>query len=161
MQFLGRSDVKIDEKFLSQDLIRTTKTASKIGGLDFSETLAKANQKDGSVAGSDSKTSGVSEVLETSSVGRILAVAATGRTRAVEQLDRTLEALDKYADALADPTKTLKDLTPLVEELETTATRLDQAGRELPAGDELRSMMDETAILASVEAARFNRGDYV
>jgi ABC-type transporter Mla subunit MlaD len=153
--------VKIDEKFLTQDMIRKIKPASKIGqGPDFSETLAKTNSKDRSDAAPASSVGRPSEVLDASPVGRILAVAAAGRTQAADQLDQALGTLDKYAKALADPSKTLKELAPLVKDLEETAARLDQLGRELPEGHDLRATIDQTAVLALVEAAKFNRGDY-
>lgn len=153
--------MRIDEKFLTQEAMRTGKPNSTTGnGPDFSETLAKVNQKGTTGAASTTKVSGASEMLGLSPVGSILAVSAANQSQAVTQLDQALDTLDKFAGAMADSTKTLKDLAPLISDLKQHAEQLNQTGRQLPEGDPLRSMMNDTAVLATVEAAKFNRGDF-
>lgn len=100
-------------------------------------------------------------------VGRLMtnrpaetAKATAGADNSVNNLEEALLTLDSYAQALGDTRQTLKDLAPLAEALEPLAERLSRAGREI--GDPvLKSLFDQTAVTATVEAMKFKRGDYV
>jgi hypothetical protein len=77
------------------------------------------------------------------------------------EMDETLSLLEEYAKALGDPSKTLKDIAPLAEVLSQRAERLDSLSQSLSQDDPLRGIASETAVLASVEALKFKRGDFI
>lgn len=101
--------------------------------------------------------------LENSSlVGLIIAGGGLDKSAKVDkQLESTLDSMERYADALGDSARTLKDLEPLAADLEMTAGRLSELSRSLPEGDPLKGLSNDAAVLATVEAMKFKRGDYV
>ncbi|MDR1045205.1 MAG: hypothetical protein LBP33_08825 [Candidatus Adiutrix sp.] len=77
------------------------------------------------------------------------------------QLENALDQMEQYAEALGDRGRSLKDLEPLANGLNQTAGRLSELSRKLPEGDPLKDIANEAAVLATVEAMKFRRGDYV
>jgi len=103
-------------------------------------------------------------LLESSSlVGMIMAGQKIGESGppAEKQLESALDKIEQYASALGDSSKTLKDIEPLASDLKKTAGELSELSRNLAEGDPLKSISNETAILATVEAMKFRRGDYI
>jgi len=78
-----------------------------------------------------------------------------------QQLERTLDQMDLYALALGDESRTLKDLAPLAENLGQAADRLSRLSQGLKESDPLKGLAGEAAVLATVEAMKFKRGDYI
>lgn len=78
-----------------------------------------------------------------------------------QQLENTLGKMEEYASALGDASKTLKDIAPLAEDMRQMAGRLSETSRALPVDHPLKGMTNDTAVLATVEAMKFTRGDYV
>jgi hypothetical protein len=78
-----------------------------------------------------------------------------------QQLERTLDRMDRYAVALGDETRTLKDVAPLADDLGQEADRLSRLSHTLKESDPLKGLSNEAAVLATVEAMKFKRGDYV
>jgi hypothetical protein len=85
--------------------------------------------------------------------------AASLQTR--QQLERTLDQMDRYAVALGDEDRTLKDIAPLADDLGQEADRLSRLSFKLKESDPLKGLSNEAAVLATVEAMKFKRGDYV
>jgi hypothetical protein len=79
----------------------------------------------------------------------------------VKMVENTLSHLDAFKDALARPEQSLRKLAPLVKGLETDSQRLTELAKKLPQDSPVRSLVQETAALAYMEAFKFNRGDYV
>jgi len=67
--------------------------------------------------------------------------------------------MEKYAQALRDPKRTLKSIEPLVSQIGTEIQGLKVQGREQDAG--LSKLVNDIAVTATVEAFKFQRGDYV
>lgn len=78
-----------------------------------------------------------------------------------EQLTGTLDAMEEYAMALGDESKTLKDIEPLAEDMRRQAGRLAETSQSLSDDDPMKEMTNDAAIMATVEAMKFRRGDYV
>ncbi|MDR1085690.1 MAG: hypothetical protein LBP22_12780 [Deltaproteobacteria bacterium] len=85
----------------------------------------------------------------------------TGLYTAAEDIEKLLDLLDNYSQALADPANTLKDLSPLADDLGLMAQELGQTSARLGEDDPLKSLSNDTASLAAVEAMKFKRGDYL
>ncbi len=125
---------------------------------DFAKTLSDVTgqEKTGSMA---SAARIATSMMPVSPVGSMLAVNAT-KAAPSAQVDQALSALDKYSEAMADPSLNLKQISPLVQDLEKEVEKLTRLSQELPKEHRLKDLVDQTAVLASVEAAKFNRGDF-
>lgn len=132
----------------------TNKTAKR-NNTDFADLLRKLESQ----SGTDSTTnaSAVNELLATSSVGNIM---AAGKQDLGAELEQTLDLLDGYSQALADPDRPLEELGPMIQDLENQAERLSQTAAKGAGDPALRDLADQASILAMVEAAKFKRGDY-
>jgi len=78
----------------------------------------------------------------------------------IEQTGRLLDTLDNYREKLQNPEVSLADIKPLVSEMEMKKEGLTAALNSLPDGDGLKDVLNEAMITSSLEAAKFNRGDY-
>ena len=132
-------------------------TQKKTGDTAFTRTLAGLKENADSSETARVASVSTEPLLGSSPVGEMLASANAGRSRVA----RTLSLLEEYSQALADPAKSLKDMDALVGALELEAEQLAQFSRDLPDGHELKPLSNRTAVLAAVEAAKFNRGDYI
>ena len=108
---------------------------------------------------------GVDTFMGNSVIGQLMAtqqIAHQGGLKTPEaQLEQTLTAMEQYAQALGNPGKTLKDIAPLAEELSQEAGLLSQISQGLAGDNPLKKLSNDTAILATVEAMKFKRGDFV
>ena len=78
----------------------------------------------------------------------------------IEQTEKLLDTLDNYREKLENPEVSLEDIKPLVSEMEMEKEGLTTALNSLPDGDGLKDVLNEAMITSSLEAAKFNRGDY-
>ena len=78
----------------------------------------------------------------------------------IEQTGKFLDTLDNYREKLQNPEISLEDIKPLVSEMEMKKEGLTAALNSLPDGDGLKDVLNEAMITSSLEAAKFNRGDY-
>jgi len=101
--------------------------------------------------------------------GSVAQVARTASCK-VSHIDRqtfqhaskVLDVLEEYAQALENPQKSLKWIEPIV-------TRMQQELKGLDVGsisyvgqhEELAELVNQIAVTATVEALKFQRGDYV
>jgi len=75
--------------------------------------------------------------------------------------DNLLGLLESYASGLGNPGATLKDLAPLVDRMKDEADRLmASADKTSSAGSELKDIATQTALTATLEYIKFQRGDY-
>jgi hypothetical protein len=79
----------------------------------------------------------------------------------VERAERLLDLLSEYQQKLANPAFTLRDISPLIDELKADNKRLVSSVNSLAEGDDLKNILNQIIVAASVEIIKFNRGDYV
>ena len=79
----------------------------------------------------------------------------------VKKVERLLDVLESYSQALADPRKSLKEIAPLVPLLEEEQGNIAEAETGTTEGDVLNKLVTQARILTQVEVSRFNRGDYL
>ena len=152
--------MKIEDLLLTQYSETQAKAKSGQGnGPEFAKTLAEAVGS-ASPSSTVSGTSATDSLLEASMLGRIMATATKG-AEPVEQIEKALGLLDQFSSALADPSQTLKQIAPLADDLEAESAKLGRLSEELPDNAGLKALLNETAVLAGVEAAKFKRGDYI
>jgi len=155
-------------KITSTDYLEQIKNAAKkTSGPDPNEDrgFSKILDEQRSSTAAPSAGGGLESVgqLENSGlVGQIMVSGGLDKSAKVDkQLESTLDKMEQYANALGDSSKSLKELEPLAADLELTAGRLSELSRSLPEGDPLKGLSNDAAVLATVEAMKFKRGDYV
>ena len=79
----------------------------------------------------------------------------------VKKIERLLDVLESYSQALADPRKSLKEIAPLVTLLEEEQGSIGEVEAGTTEGDVLNKLVTQARILTQVEVSRFNRGDYL
>ena len=83
------------------------------------------------------------------------------KTSTVDRIENLLDLLDDYRYKLADPQATLKDIHPLIARIEKEKEHLTAALDLLTDRGELKSILNQTLVTASLEVIKFNRGDYI
>lgn len=87
--------------------------------------------------------------------------STTDKTGVVETVENLLDLLEDYRRQLMTPECQLKDLDALVQKLDKQQKRLTPVMEKLPEGDELKTILNESLVTASVELFKFRRGDYL
>ena len=73
-----------------------------------------------------------------------------------------LDLLEEYSLALSNPDMTFKRIEPIVSRIEQKLKGLDlQSGDNVGQNDGLASIINDIAVTASLEAFKFQRGDYI
>ncbi len=158
-------------KITSTEYLEQLRTGTKATGPDqtdrgFSKLLAGDESKGpaGTVAPNGPGAAGL--LANASLVGRILAsqgAQGVGDKAASvdQQLASTLDKMEQYAAALGDSRRSLREVEPLAQDLETAAGKLSELSQNLPDDSPLKGLSNDAAVLATVEAMKFKRGDYV
>ncbi|MEW6263151.1 MAG: hypothetical protein AB1641_08735 [Thermodesulfobacteriota bacterium] len=133
-----------------------TKTQTVKTGADFAQALREAERKRAGASPDSVEAWRSTQTAEASLVGSWLKAKSSPQA----QVGRTLDALDTFAQALADPGLSLDEISPLAQNLAGEAKNLENLVQELTEDDRLKPLVMQTAVLAAVEAAKFKRGDY-
>ncbi|MBW2624392.1 MAG: hypothetical protein JRD68_15895 [Deltaproteobacteria bacterium] len=151
--------VKItDEPKINSMPPNTTRPSSKTSGPDFAQKLSQAIGKDQNAPAAGLKDDPLAALTQSAPVGKIM---ASEMSMPIGQVEKTLGMLDEYTKALADPNQNLKQVSVLVKELEDQAASLNKVSQSLPEGHAVKDLMNRTSVVATVEAIKFRRGDYV
>lgn len=76
--------------------------------------------------------------------------------------DQLLTMMEQLAKDLSDSSKTLKDIEPLIQGIKEGADLLTESVKsDTESGKALKSIAEESTVLANVEYMKFVRGDYV
>jgi len=129
-------------------------------GPSFAEVLQGASP--GSKAGAAGRAAGAESTPPPSApyLGEI-GQGPAAREAVIAASDRFFQLLEAYQAQLGDAATSLKDIAPLMHEIEQFRDRMVESIASLPPGDPGRNILEEMAVLASSEAARFHRGDYI
>ena len=79
----------------------------------------------------------------------------------MDRLERFLDILDEYHQKLGNPQVTLRNIYPTINRMEVEKESLIPVLNSLPDRDELKDILNHALITASLEAIKFNRGDYL
>jgi hypothetical protein len=92
---------------------------------------------------------------------QMTAISTENRSMMMERLSSLLDLLGEYRDQLAHPAISLKDIHPVVTAIEKQTQKLEADLELLAENDELKKILNQTLVTASMEVIKFNRGDYV
>ena len=142
----------------------------ELEGLDFQKLLqeAQSNRKPGEAGTSPEGSVGKAEFFAISalpipSVNFVpgLPETSTLRSRGALATEKTLDLLEQYQRAIADPKVSLKEISPLAHSLSQGIKGLTKWAEKLSSSDPLQKIIAEVGIVSSVEVEKFNRGDYI
>ena len=135
------------------------KKAESPGEGKFGDFLRKAVDGTGGTKG-DAPTSPVKEI-NYPQISGVHSTGIAGRMESMGRAERLLDILDDYSSKISDPRYTLKEIHELVVRMETEKASLLPLMESLPEGDGARDLLNRILVTASVEAIKFNRGDYL
>ncbi len=128
---------------------------SKGGEKGFDKIL---NRTMGEAQGADSSRQSTAPCVNAVAPPQLSEVGPVDGTT-VRQADKILDLMDNYAKALGDPQRTLKSVEPILEQIQDEVKRLPADPSQNNTG--LGNIINDIAVMASVEAIKFHRGDYV
>jgi hypothetical protein len=79
----------------------------------------------------------------------------------VKRIQQFMDILESYQSRMEDSTVTLKQVSPLVSRMEEETQNLIPVLDSLPAGDNLKDILNRLLVASTVEVIKFNRGDYL
>lgn len=128
--------------------------SAKGAGRDFSEVF-NASIASGKDHGKATLTEGPSAMQP--SMGVQPRIPATE----IAEASRLIGAMERYHELLSDPSVNLKMLAPEVERLGQAARTAEQALRQLPEANPVKSIVSESVAVVRQEIERFASGIYV
>jgi len=79
---------------------------------------------------------------------------------AIDHIENMIDLLDRYRHQLADPQQNLKQMDTTIADIVRENENLASFADTL-ADDEIKGILNQTMITASLEVAKFYRGDYI
>ena len=92
---------------------------------------------------------------------RLSAPAAPDPTITIEHIENMIDLLDQYRHKLADSRINLKQIDVIINKIERENDGLATIVKAIPDDDEIKNILNQTRITASLEVAKFYRGDYL
>jgi hypothetical protein len=80
---------------------------------------------------------------------------------ALDRIENLIGLLDQYRHKLADPGITLKNIDPIIREIDQETENLAPVLDSLPEDEDLKNIVNQTLVTASLEVSKFYRGDYI
>jgi len=79
----------------------------------------------------------------------------------IERIENLIDLLDQYRRKLADPQINLKQMDPIIKEIARENDHLAPVAGSLSDDNELKDILNRVRVTASLEIAKFYRGDYI
>ena len=79
---------------------------------------------------------------------------------ALDRVENFIGLLDQYHQKLADPRINLKNIDPIIREINQEKENLTPVLDSLPDGEELKNIINQALVTATLEISKFYRGDY-
>lgn len=134
-----------------------TGTSQKTAGSEFHDILQQATNKSSNSA---ERVVNLPPVQKVSTV-QFDHISNINKTQNIERVEQFLAVLDNYHKQLGEPGSTLKECYPLVSDMERETASILPLLDSISDGDELKGILNRAVITATVEAIKFNRGDYL
>jgi hypothetical protein len=123
----------------------------------FQEIL---NEKIGQTSADVQKPAVVPPMSNIDSI-RFDAGAVPDRKQILAAMDGFLALLETYQKQMGDPLVSLKETAGVVSRMELKVRELHEVWEALPDGDGIKDLLNRMLVASSVEAIKFNRGDYL
>jgi hypothetical protein len=79
----------------------------------------------------------------------------------LDRIENLIGLLDQYRHKLADPGMTLKNIDPIIKKIDQETENLTPVLDSLPEDEDLKNIINQTLVTASLEVSKFYRGDYM
>ncbi len=132
-----------------QDVSSLGKGSASATGPSFQEILAQEL-----AAAKIPATTGVA------TVSAVASIPASLRLDGLSLTENTINTLEKFGTALANPAFSAQDLEPFAAALENDTAALISLKNQLPANNPLSSLLERVATASYVETTKLRRGDY-
>ena len=83
------------------------------------------------------------------------------RQYALDRIENLIGLLDQYRLQLADPGVTLRNIDPIIRKIDQETENLTPVIDSLPEDEDLKNIINQTLVTASLEVSKFYRGDYI
>jgi hypothetical protein len=83
------------------------------------------------------------------------------KSTVVERVYKFLNTLDDYRHKLRDPQVSLKEVDPVINRIKNENENLKPVLESLADGDELKEILNDVLVTASLEVIKYRRGDYI
>ena len=80
---------------------------------------------------------------------------------AIDRIENLIGLLDQYRHQLADPSTSLKTMDPIIRKIDQERDKLAPALESLGEDEDLKHILNQTLVTASLEVSKFYRGDYI
>ena len=146
-----------DQEILRIGAKQQARKSDKSGGKEFGSIL-----KD-TITNASKTEAGVQKasVLQEAAPVQSILSPVQGSDPNIERIERLIDTLDRYQQKLNSPHASLKELYPLIQEIEREQQALTPTMDALSDEDDLKGILKEVLLTSSMEAIRFNRGDYI
>jgi len=135
---------------------KTNKVAETTGN-KFEEILQQTINKSSS---SENQTTTLPPLQNISNI-RFDLISNIDRTQNIERVEKFLDVLENYQKKLEDPSVNLKEMYPLVTRMESEVENMLPLLNSLPDEDGMKDILNRILVTSTVEAIKFNKGDYV
>ena len=132
-----------------QDVSPIGKGSASTTGVSFQDILAQE------LAAAKSPT-----ITGVAPISAVAPIPAALRLDGISLTEDTINTLEKFGTALANPAFSAQDLEPFAAALENDTAALVSLKNQLPANNPLSSLLERVATASYVEAAKLRRGDY-
>jgi len=129
----------------------------KTQGIGFSAVLKNEVEKSSNVISGNQKMPSISSISPIQL--NMLSPAQNGSI--IDRVENLLNVLDEYQEKLNDPHFSLKEIDPLVKQMEKEKENLAPVLDSLVEDDGLKDILNQALVTSSLEAIKFNRGDYI
>lgn len=92
---------------------------------------------------------------------RLDLISDIDRTQNIERVEKFLDILENYQKKLEDPSVNLKEMYPLVTEMQSETENMLPLLNSLPDEDGMKDILNRALVTSTVEAIKFNKGDYI
>lgn len=141
----------IDPGLLRVGVDRPERPAGIPGTGNFADLLTQALRE---------PTAAPAAAVSVQAVAELRPVEGAPAVETAARVESFLDRLDRYRQALSDPRADMQVLDGAVRDMETGMETLTPALGALPEKDGLKDIIRHTLVTASVEIAKFRRGDY-
>ena len=92
---------------------------------------------------------------------RLDLISDIDRTQNIERVEKFLDVLENYQKKLEDPSVNLKEMYPLVTQMQSETENMLPLLNSLPDEDGMKDILNRALVTSTVEAIKFNKGDYI
>jgi len=136
-----------------EDIARSRSAGEKEFGAILKEAVDKAPQTE---AGPRHTVS-----INPLAVARQTAPGPADPTISIERIEHMIDLLDQYRQKLADSRISLKQIDATIRKIARENENLATLADSLPDDDQMNDILNQTRVIASLEVAKFYRGDYL